>query len=391
MATRTPKTAAKATKQSAKASKAAGKAAKAPAAPVAARRRKAVKPAEPVEAPEPDHHQAPPVAESHAPPMAAIERAEPEESRDGAPVQSKAPTSPSQAAPPSRTNGVDGAAGNVAEELMRRRSKPIVIEADDSSDALPVLPVGRRAQAEAPNQVLHLHPAPPAKAGDLAAPRGLSIPEHYILLTLDDDWDERRERIGAPGLGGGLIGALLLDLVRQGKLRVQRDRFQVTDAAVDDAGALVLEKLALKDGETSQAAMRRLAKWLPQLLAAYKDRLQERGLIEHRQWRHLGLFHRSQAVLLDEPAQERLRNKLARAIAGGGRPDAATILSLGLLEASGLFGLVVPEGAQAYNRKRLNGLLGGKDVMGYKVDDELRGVQEMAVRTVLDNVRQMAA
>ena len=49
----------------------------------------------------------------------------------------------------------------------------------------------------------------------------------------------------------------------------------------------------------------------------------------------------------------------------------------------------MPEGAQAYNRKRLNGLLAGKDVMGYKVDDELKGIQEMAVRTILDNVRVM--
>lgn len=278
-------------------------------------------------------------------------------------------------------------ADNVAAELMRRRSKPIVLDAEDAP--APKLPLGAKAKASAAKDVLQLDPAPPAKLSEPAAPRGLSIPEHFILLALEDGWDERRERTGPDGLGGALVGALLLDLVLQGKVHVQRDRFTLTDQTVDAAAAPVAAKLASLASQPSLQVMRNLAKGLPQLVPAYKDRLQARGLIEHRAWRHLGLFYRSQTALLDADAQERLRSKLARAIAGGGRPDAPTILSLGLLEASGLFGIIVPEGAQAYNRKRLNGLVAGKDVMGYKVDDELRGVQEMAVRTILDNVRTL--
>jgi hypothetical protein len=133
-----------------------------------------------------------------------------------------------------------------------------------------------------------------------------------------------------------------------------------------------------------------LAKSIPELLQAWKDRLQERGLISHRSWKHLGMFQRSQTVLLDEDAKERLQGKLRRAIAGGGTPEATTILALGLLDASGLFGTVVPPGAQEYNRKRLNGLLAGRDVMGYAVDKQLKGMQEIAVRTVLDTVRVLS-
>ncbi|MEK6976711.1 MAG: GPP34 family phosphoprotein [Candidatus Thermoplasmatota archaeon] len=299
---------------------------------------------------------------------------------------------PAPAARPSKTpapaaDAVDEQADRVAEELRSRRSKPITIDADDTP--APMLPVGRKSREEEPKQVLQLDPAPPARIPEMAAPRGLSIPEHFLLLALEDGWDERREKADAGSLGGALVGSLLLELVLHGKLHVQRDRLQVTDAAVDDAAGAIALKLRQWQDRPSLQAMGELAKWLPQLLPAYKDRMAARGLIEHRAWRHLGMFYRSQTALLDVDAQERMRNKLARAIAGGGRPDAPTILSLGLLEACGLFGVVVPEGAQAYNRKRLNGLLAGKDVMGYKVDDELKGMQEIAVRTILDNVRLM--
>lgn len=281
-------------------------------------------------------------------------------------------------------------ADNVAAELMRRRSKPITLDAEDHP--VPTLPVGRAARdaedGAQGKEVLELDPAPPARMQE-SAPRGLSIPEHYLLLTIEDGWDERREKVRPGGLGGGLVGALLLELVLQGKLRVQRDRFQVTDVPVDDDAHAVAERMKEWQGQPSLVAMGNLAKQLRHVLPAYKERMARRGLIEHREWKHLGLFPRAQVALVDADAQDHLRNKLARAIAGGGRPDAPTILSLGLLEASGLFGLVVPEGAQAYNRKRLNGLLAGKDVMGYKVDDELKGIQEVAVRTILDNVRTM--
>lgn len=291
------------------------------------------------------------------------------------------------ATPAAPTDLVESQADRFAAEMAARRSKPIQIADGEVHDAIPKLPVGRHgapAKAEAP-EVLHLDAAPPARID--TAPRGLSVPEQYLLLTLDDAWDERREKVRPGALGGALAGSLLLELAMHGKLRVQRDRFQVTDVAVDAAAAAVAAKLARWGDLPSLQAMKELAKWIPQLLPAYKDRMAQRDLVQHRSWRHLGLFYRSQTALLDADAQERLRNKLGRAIAGGGRPDAPTILALGLLEASGLFGLVVPEGAQQYNRKRLNGLLAGKDVMGYKVDDELKGLQEVAVRTILDNVR----
>ncbi len=306
---------------------------------------------------------------------------EPDEEPAPAPKAARPP-------PPPAETELDRHADKLAAELAARRSKPITIEVED--DAVPMLPVGKGAKKEdEPKQVLELDPAPPATVPESSAIRGLSIPEHFLLLALDEGWDERTEKNRAGALGGALAGALVLELVMQGAVKVQRDRFALQNADLDDATEAVAQKLQQYAQLPSLRAMAELAKWLPQLLPAYKDRMARRGLIAHTAWRHLGLAYRSQTALLDHEAQERLRNKLARAIAGGGRPDAPTILSLGLLEASGLFGLVVPEGAQAYNRKRLNGLLGGKDVMGYKVDDQLKGIQEIAVRTVLDNVRVM--
>lgn len=354
----------------------------------APKRRKAAKPApEPQPGPQPE-----PAPEAQAAPQPEPHGDEPGAAEHGKTEPAQAMVTMTESSPNGHggQSAVDVQADNVADELRRRRSKPITLDADDHP--IPTLPVGRGrrgAQDDEEAEVLELDPAPPARMPETSAPRGLSIPEHYLLLTVENGWDERREKVRPGGLGGGLTGALLLELVLQGKLRIQRDRFHVTDVPVDDDAHAVAERMKAWQDQPSLVAMGNLAKQLRHLLPAYKARMARRGLIEHREWKHLGMFPRAQVALVDSDAQDHLRNKLARAIAGGGRPDAPTILSLGLLEASGLFGLVVPEGAQAYNRKRLNGLLAGKDVMGYKVDDELKGVQEAAVRAILDNVRLM--
>jgi hypothetical protein len=187
---------------------------------------------------------------------------------------------------------------------------------------------------------------------------------------------------------------MVLELLMQGQVLVQRDRIVLTGEATEDEAIVPivaeLRRIREKKGDlTSLQQMGRLAKANRVLLTPFKQRLADKGLVSYGSRKHLGLFHRSWVEVTDEAAQERLQNRLRRAIAGGGTPEAASILLLGLLDASGLFDTVVPDEAADYNRKRLNGLLGGRDIMGYKVDPQLKALQEIATRSILNNVRLM--
>ena len=308
---------------------------------------------------------------------------------------------PSKSASPAATEA-DQQAERMAEELARRRSKPVVILEDEAPS--PKLPNLREV---ATGEEADEEPAAPLVTGEPvvderykpdaplpAPPSGLSIPEMFILAVNEGGWDERIEKAKPGRLGAALSGAVVLELLVRGRVLVQRDRFTVVGEPGDDpaveAAVAKLRSIRERKGDLgSLPHMRRFAKWNREMLEPFKERLAGRGLVRHGHRMHLGVLYRSHVDLLDEDAQERLRNKLRRAIAGGGTPEASSILLLGLLDACGLLALIVPDEAMDYNRKRLNGLLGGRDIMGYKVDPQLKALQEVAVRTILQNVRAM--
>ncbi|MFA5943809.1 MAG: GPP34 family phosphoprotein [Candidatus Thermoplasmatota archaeon] len=291
-------------------------------------------------------------------------------------------------------SAVDAQADLVAAELSKRRSKPVVIHGDLPEP--PRLPKATRPKSEGEEEV-----EVPVASGEpeprVPAPQqefGFALPEAFLLLANDGGWDERSEQNRGGSYGGALAGAMVLELLMRGAVMVQRDRFTLTGDAPGDA-ALVpivdrLRRIREKKGDLpSLQQLGELAKWNRELLLPFKERLAAKGLVEYGSRRHLGLFHRSWVNVTNTDAQERLQNRLRRAIAGGGTPEAPSILLLGLLDASGLFSTVVPNEAADYNRKRLNGLLGGRDIMGYKVDPALKALQEIATRTVLSNARTM--
>jgi hypothetical protein len=292
-------------------------------------------------------------------------------------------------------SAADAQADLVAAELAKRRSKPIVVVGDlPEPPKIPKAPLRPGESFEPPQAPVQQ--ATESRAADTQPTDtfGFSIPEAFLLLANGGGWDERAEKNREGSFGGALAGAMVLELLMRGQVLVQRDRIVLTGEPTDDEAlaAIVadLRRIREKKGDlTSLQQMGQLAKANRHLLTPFKQRLADKGLATYGSRKHLGLFHRSWVEVVDEGAQERLQNRLRRAIAGGGTPEAASILLLGLLDATGLFGTVVPDEAADYNRKRLNGLLGGRDIMGYKVDPQLKALQEIATRAVLNNVRVM--
>lgn len=219
---------------------------------------------------------------------------------------------------------------------------------------------------------------------------GFSLPEQFLLVAWREGWDDRMYKPRAGSQGGAIVGALLLELALRGRLRVQRDRFVVANEPTNnrhlDAFADEVRRLSQL---STQSAMGHLARGLAKKAKPWIRNLEQRGIVHERTWRHLGLFPRSELLLLDHDIKAKLENRLVRTLAGGGNPDGRTITLLGLIDAAGLLPEIVPEQALAFNRKRIHGLVTGRDVLHYRVDPSMKRLQELAVQTVLKNVKDI--
>ncbi len=58
------------------------------------------------------------------------------------------------------------------------------------------------------------------------------------------------------------------------------------------------------------------------------------------------------------------------------------------MDAAGLLPNLVSSSALDFNRKRIQGLVSGKDKLGYLADREYKAMQEVLVVTVLANVKK---
>jgi len=152
--------------------------------------------------------------------------------------------------------------------------------------------------------------------GDIAS--GLSLPEQFLLVAYRPGWDDKMERARPGGQGAALVGSMLLELALRGVLKVQRGRFTIED----DAGSILTPELAAVATQlrelgpvTTQVAMEKLAKNLPDRLRPWVQALERRGVLREERTRKLGVLSRSQIFLLDEPAKDKLENRLVRTLA----------------------------------------------------------------------------
>lgn len=222
--------------------------------------------------------------------------------------------------------------------------------------------------------------------GDVAS--GLSLVEQFLLVAMKPGWDDRMTKARPGAQGAAIVGSLLLELALRGSLKVQRNRFTIEDALALPPGldTLAADVRALGDVST-QVAMEKLTKRLPERLRPWVNALERKGVLREEMTRRLVFLKRSNLILVNTAAKEKLENRLVRTLAGGGNPDARTIMLLGLVTASGLLRGLVPASAYDFNRKRIQALLGGRDTLAYRVDNSIRRVQDLALQTILNDIR----
>ncbi|MFI5908092.1 GPP34 family phosphoprotein [Dactylosporangium sp. NPDC051541] len=168
------------------------------------------------------------------------------------------------------------------------------------------------------------------------------LADDFLLLALADDGTNRA---GEVQLHYGLAGAVLLDLVLAGRIDLDGERIAVRDATptgdpiADDA----LDRIAAADQPRTPD------EWLRPLTDGLRDRVIERqveaGVLRRQDDRVLWVFPRTRypSATGTEPAAEtEVRRELAAAVDGAGAVPARAAALLGLVQATGLVGEVLP-------------------------------------------------
>lgn len=160
------------------------------------------------------------------------------------------------------------------------------------------------------------------------------IAEDLLLLLLDDESGAPQSTYLRPGLGG----ALLVELAMSEHVGVEsRGRWRTAQVRVAD-GVPAPSDPVLADALATVAAKRRSAQDLVNRLGkdvqeTLAERLVQRGILEHRDSRVLGLFPRHRWPARDATHEEQVRRSLAAALVDGQDPDPRSAALIALLSA----------------------------------------------------------
>lgn len=191
-----------------------------------------------------------------------------------------------------------------------------------------------------------------------------TLPEDLLLLSID----ERSGKIHQNGnaLRFGLCGAVLDELMLEERLRLSRDRMEVTDSRPtgDELLDRALHRLAV-DGQF-QACRKRLGR----LIGAMKDlrkgllvRLASRGQLRVEEQEVLWLFTKTRYPVQDHGRVADLRQAVRMAIRGTTQPDARAAMLAALLAATGLDKRVLEPEERRQEKKRLKRLVADDPVV----------------------------
>jgi hypothetical protein len=158
------------------------------------------------------------------------------------------------------------------------------------------------------------------------------ISEDLLLLLLDD---ENGKLTGTAYPQTVLGGAVLIELAATGAVEIEEKagvwkaaKVAAASPAPDDDVLRAAYDLVAEKPRTAQDLVDRLGKGLKDQLA---DRLVERGILERREDKVLGLFPRTRWPAADSTHEEEVRRSLTAALVQGVEPDERTGALVALL------------------------------------------------------------
>ena len=211
----------------------------------------------------------------------------------------------------------------------------------------------------------------------------LTLAEELLLVALDDEKGADTANWGS-GVEAGLAGALLLELATAGCVAYEGGKVVPADCEppADPLAAAALDAIRADDKRRdAKAWIGRLPKALKPLRSRVALRLVERGTLEERRIRRLGLFEATRYPERDPEPERRLRAAVIEVLVTGREPTPREAMLIALLNAYDLVKRVVPRDDRRAAGKRAKQIAEG-DVIGDAVARTLRDVQAATIAAV---------
>ncbi|WP_232666176.1 GOLPH3/VPS74 family protein [Pseudonocardia sp. TRM90224] len=160
-----------------------------------------------------------------------------------------------------------------------------------------------------------------------------SVAEDLALLLFDPTTG--RSIVDGTSLDRAIGGALLLDLSLSGRVTAAGEgaKARLTVADPSSTGNNILDAALAKLGGSPVRAQRAVERLASKTRVPVLERLVERGVLDRRSERRLGLFPATAWPAIDPAPREALRSRLGDVLLKGGRPDEHTACLVSLLHA----------------------------------------------------------
>ncbi|MGE5636412.1 MAG: GOLPH3/VPS74 family protein [Nocardioidaceae bacterium] len=200
----------------------------------------------------------------------------------------------------------------------------------------------------------------------------LTLAERLLLLALDDAGRDRT----STGVEPGLAGALLLELVRDGRLAEVDGKLAPVDAGPGHALLDAALDTIRESGKRRDAKgwVRRLGRELRPLKARVATSLVERGVLGQERRRLLGVLPRTRFPQRDPEPERALRERLGAVLLGEREPDEDDALLVALLPPFDLVKQLVPK-ERRHEAKRRAKAIGDGGATGRAVASAVRDAQ----------------
>lgn len=200
--------------------------------------------------------------------------------------------------------------------------------------------------------------------------------QDLMLLALDNEKGHVVSSAAA-SLPYGLMGAVLMELVLQGKLDTERGKLVVINSSStkdDFLDACLQEILSAQRPRTAQFWVRRLTSKFRGFQTAVLSNLVELGVLKQQKQRILGIFPVQRYPIASAIAKQTILNRVRMVVLHDAQLDARTTALISLIKACNLtHHLFVPE-ERREARRRIDAIAKGEQ-MGKAVSDTVISVQ----------------
>ena len=205
----------------------------------------------------------------------------------------------------------------------------------------------------------------------------LTFVEEILLLMLDDQ-DGRLVDLPRSAMNGVIAGAVLMDLAMHDRIDSDLQELRVVNKTPTGDPLLDTTLATLSSaagGRNSSAWVEEVARDADDLREKALARLVSRGILRKEEGRFLWVFHTRRYPVIDDREQREVKARLRELVLGSDIPDPRDVVLVCLVEAAGLWDLLLTEDEQDKCADRI-AQLRKMDLVGQAMTQVVRDIQE---------------